>query len=331
MRVSYDELVTVLTGALKNLGMEAARADRCARLFADTDRDGVYSHGLNRFPRFVRMIQKGVVDVRAHAVPIDAYHGIERWNGQGGPGNLNALACMQRAIELGEGHGIGCVALSNTNHWMRGGTYGWQAAEAGVIGICWTNTLPNMPPWGAVEPRVGNNPLIVAIPHPPAHVVLDMAMSQFSVGGLATYRSRGERLPVPGGHDVNGQLTDDPAALEESRRLLPVGFWKGSGLSLVLDLAAALLSGGLATFQISPEPERETSLSQIFIAIRLPSDPAASAQLVDGVLEYTLRPAPTGERTRYPGERTLQTRRRNTVEGIPVDDAVWKSVLALSG
>ena len=162
-------------------------------------------------------------------------------------------------------------------------------------------------------------------------MVLDMAMSQFSVGGLATYRSRGERLPVPGGHDVNGQLTDDPAALEESRRLLPIGFWKGSGLSLVLDLAAALLSGGLATFQISPEPERETSLSQIFIAIRLPSDPAASAQLVDGVLEYTLRPAATGERTRYPGERTLQTRERNLAEGIPVDEGVWKSVLTLSG
>ena len=102
-------------------------------------------------------------------------------------------------------------------------------------------------------------------------------MSQFSVGALASYRSRGERLPVPGGYDVSGQLTDDPAALEESRRLLPIGFWKGSGLSLVLDMAAALLSGGLATFQISDEPERETSLSQVFIAIRLPSDSTASA------------------------------------------------------
>ena len=80
--------------------MEPSRADRCARLFADTDRDGVYSHGLNRFPRFVRMIRSGVVDVRAQAVPVDAHHGFERWNGQGGPGNLNALACMQRAIDL---------------------------------------------------------------------------------------------------------------------------------------------------------------------------------------------------------------------------------------
>jgi 3-dehydro-L-gulonate 2-dehydrogenase len=212
---------------------------------------------------------------------------------------------------------------------MRGGSYGWQAADAGVIGACWTNTLPNMPPWGASEPRIGNNPLIIAIPHPPAHVVLDMAMSQFSVGALASYRSRGERLPVPGGYDANGRLTDDPAALEESRRLLPIGFWKGSGLSLVLDMAAALLSGGHATFQISGEPERETSLSQVFIAIRPPSDPAASAHLIDGILEYTQRPSSAGERTRYPGERTLQTRARNLDEGIPVDPAVWESVRTL--
>ena len=100
--------------------------------------------------------------------PLTRITAFERWNGQGGPGNLNALACMQRAIDLTADHGIACVGLSNTNHWMRGGSYGWQAADAGVIGVCWTNTLPNMPPWGASEPRIGNNPLIVAIPHPPA-------------------------------------------------------------------------------------------------------------------------------------------------------------------
>jgi 3-dehydro-L-gulonate 2-dehydrogenase len=45
---------------------------------------------------------------------------------------------MTRAIALAREHGIGCVALANTNHWMRGGSYGWQAANAGLIGVCWT-------------------------------------------------------------------------------------------------------------------------------------------------------------------------------------------------
>ena len=47
---------------------------------------------------------------------------------------------------------------------MRGGTYGWQAAEAGMIGICFTNTIANMPPWGGIDPRLGNNPLVIAVP-----------------------------------------------------------------------------------------------------------------------------------------------------------------------
>ena len=140
-----------------------------------------------------------------------------------GPGNLNAYECMGRAISLSRENGVGCVALANTNHRMRGGTYGWQAADAGVIGICWTNTMANLPPWGSIEPRLGNNPLVIAIPRPNGHVVLDIAMSQFSYGALASYRTRGELLPVDGGFDTAGESTRDPAAIEESQRPLPIG------------------------------------------------------------------------------------------------------------
>jgi LDH2 family malate/lactate/ureidoglycolate dehydrogenase len=133
---------------------------------------------------------------------------------------------------------------------MRGGTYGWQAADAGVIGICWTNTLPNLPAWGADTPRIGNNPLVMAVPRPEGHLVLDMAMSQFSYGALAAYRSRGESLPVPGGFDSAGAITSDPGAIEASRRPLPIGFWKGAGLSIMLDAIAASLAGGRASHQI---------------------------------------------------------------------------------
>jgi 3-dehydro-L-gulonate 2-dehydrogenase len=241
MRVPFDEIHDTLRRALVATGMEADRADLSARLFAEASRDGVSSHGLNRFPRFMRMIRRGVVDVHARPEPVAAHSALERWDGRGGPGNLNAHAMMTRTIALATAHGAGCVALANTNHWMRGGSYGWQAADAGVIGICWTNTLANLPPWGAANPRIGNNPLIVAVPRRAGHVVLDMAMSQFSVGALASYQSRGELLPVPGGYDAAGALSRDPAAVEASGRLLPAGFWKGSVLSLMLDLVAMLL------------------------------------------------------------------------------------------
>jgi 3-dehydro-L-gulonate 2-dehydrogenase len=328
MKVPYQKIHDVLRRVLMNRGFDAARADLCARLFADTDRDGVYSHGLNRFPRFIRTIENGVVDVRAEPTRVTSHHAMERWDGRRGPGNLNAYAAMARAIALAREHGIGCAALANTNHWMRGGSYGWQAADAGVIGICWTNTLANVPPWGAIEPRIGNNPLVIAVPRAGGHVVLDMAMSQFSVGALQTYRARREPLPVIGGYDSEGQLCTDPAAIEASRRLLPIGFWKGSGLAIMLDMLAAILAGGLATHDIPRDPERESSLSQVFIAIDA-SPLGVDETIADAIVEY-LHATPAGDTgVRYPGERTLETRRRNMAEGIPVDEATWTWVCGL--
>jgi 3-dehydro-L-gulonate 2-dehydrogenase len=232
---------------------------------------------------------------------------------------------MARAIDLARAHGVGGVALGNTNHWMRGGAYGWQAAEAGMIALCWTNTLPNLPPWGSAVPRLGNNPLVVAVPRPGGHVVLDMAMSQFSFGALESYRRRGEVLPVPGGFDRDGALTTDPAAIEASGRALPIGYWKGAGLALVLDLVAASLAGGRTTHEIPADPARETALSQLFLAI----DPAlGTARAVDAVVDAVVDDLHRETGARYPGERALRARAESLRDGVPVDAAVWELVRA---
>jgi 3-dehydro-L-gulonate 2-dehydrogenase len=196
-----------------------------------------------------------------------------------------------------------------------------------VIGICWTNTLANVPPWGSSEPRIGNNPLVIAVPRGGGHIVLDMAMSQFSVGALSSYAARGEALPVDGGYDANGNLTRDPAAIEATRRLLPIGFWKGSGLALMLDLLAAVLSGGRATHEIATDPEGETALSQVFIAID-PSSLSARAE-TDRVIDAAIAHLHAGdEEVRHPAQRTLETRARSLRDGVAVDPAIWTEVKA---
>jgi 3-dehydro-L-gulonate 2-dehydrogenase len=332
MRVAYEELYRTLLKVLLKEGFETKRAELCARLFADASRDGVASHGLNRFPRFIGTIRSGLVDIHARPELVESRGALERWDGKRGVGNLNAYACMNRAIELCSNYGVGCVALANTNHWMRAANYGWQAADAGVIGICWSNTMPNLPPWGATDARLGNNPMVIAVPRQKGHVVLDMAMSQFSYGALASYRMRGEKLPVAGGYDSQGQLTQDPAAIEASGRALPIGYWKGSGLALMLDLLASLLSGGQATYQIPPDLDLETRLSQLFIAINLPAldEADAAEQMANEIIEH-LQVSPTSaeERARYPGERTLEVRGQNLRDGIPVEPSIWQQVQAL--
>jgi 3-dehydro-L-gulonate 2-dehydrogenase len=332
LRVPFDELHAALLRAMQQLGLAEDRAALCARLFAETTRDGVYTHGLNRFPRFVETIRNGSIDIHAEPTRTTGAGAIERWEGHRGVGNLNAHASMQRAITLARQHGIGAVALANTNHWMRGGTYGWQAAEQGLFALCWTNTLANLPAWGATTPTLGNNPLVIAVPRPGGHVVLDMAMSQFSYGTLAAYSKRGQPLPVDGGFDTAGNPTRDAAAIESSQRSLPVGYWKGSGLSLVLDMLAAMLSGGLATHQIPRDPLRESGLSQVFLAIDPASitDPQELSGIADGILNSLQHatPANPDKPIRYPGEQTMQLREENLRLGVPVDPEIWRQLNA---
>jgi len=331
LRVPFEDLRALLEQAMRRLGLSPDRAHLCARLFAETTRDGVYSHGLNRFPRFRAMVENGSIDVSATPTLTTAFGSIERWDGHRGIGNLNARSSMQRAIELARTSGIGAVALANSNHWMRGGAFGWQAAEQGVFAICWSNTLPNVPAWGATSPSIGNNPLILAVPRANGHhVVLDMAMSQFSYGALASYAKRGQPLPVPGGYDSAGHLTEDAGAIEASQRALPIGYWKGSGLALVLDMIGAMLSGGLATHQLGLEPLREAGQSQVFLAVD-PSNLGTAEELsrvADGILDYLrhAKPVDPTQPIRYPGEQTLLVREENMRLGVPVDPDIWSDL-----
>jgi 3-dehydro-L-gulonate 2-dehydrogenase len=214
MKVTFAELKEAFYRVLRSRNITEETADECAEMFARTTESGVYSHGVNRFPRFIQQLDNGDIIPEAKPQRVTSLGAIEQWDARRSIGNLTAKKMMDRAIELASGHGIGLIALRNANHWMRGGSYGWQAAEKGYIGICWTNSIAVMPPWGAKECRIGTNPLIVAIPSTPITMV-DMSMSMFSYGMLEVNRLAGRELPVDGGFDDEGHLTKEPGVIEK--------------------------------------------------------------------------------------------------------------------
>ncbi len=333
MRVPYDELKSELKRVLVSRGFEPEAAELGASIIADNSRDGVYSHGLNRFPVIVKSIDEGMIKSDRHPVKLNSAGALEQWDGQLGFGPINACIAMDRAIELAGQYGLGCIALKNTNHWLRGGTYGLRAADQGCIGICMTNTFPNMPPWGGTEKRIGNNPFIIAIPRKSGgHVLLDMAQSQFSFGKLQTYSLAGKKLPVTGGYDKDGNLTDDPNAILDGGEVLPAGHWKGSGFSIAIDMVVAALSIGKSTYDMRMS-NNDAGISQVFIAI----NPAAYAgedyadTYIENMSEYIKTSAKKAGVTDilYPGERADRERIENMRENIPVNKEIWETVLKL--
>jgi 3-dehydro-L-gulonate 2-dehydrogenase len=327
MKISYQELYDTLKDVLMREGFPEEKASVCANIFAINSRDGVHSHGINRFPVFIERVREGLVDMHAEPAMVNAIGMMEQWDGHLAPGMYSATICMKRAIELAKANGLGCVALRNTNHWMRGGTYGWQAAEQGCIAICSSNTIANMPAWGGTTPTIGNNPLVIAVPRPGGHVVLDMAMSQFSYGKLQEYEMNEKLLPVNGGFDENGLLTRDPGAIRVSRRSLPIGYWKGSGLSIMLDMLAAGLSGGKSVAQITKDGP-EYAMSQFFLCFDAKSiDNNTLEEIIAFTREHDGSDA--GSAVRYPGEQTLANRIKSESEGILVNEKIWRDVKGL--
>jgi LDH2 family malate/lactate/ureidoglycolate dehydrogenase len=198
MRIPVASLQVEYERVLVNKGVLPDRAALVARIIAENQVDGVYSHGLNRFGAFLgQLTTPGPGQTQPNADPevVSALGALEQWDGKMGMGPYNSHMAMSRAIELAKANGVGVVSLRNTNHWQRGGAYGLQAADAGMIGICWTNTSANMPPWGSKDVVIGNNPFVMAVPRPSGgHVLLDMATSQFANGKLEILKTQGQRL-----------------------------------------------------------------------------------------------------------------------------------------
>ena len=176
----------------------------------------------------------------------------------------------------------------------------------------------------------------MAVSRQRGHIVLDMAMSQYSYGKLQVTRLKGEQLPYPGGFDADGRLTSEPGAIEQTMRILPTGYWKGSAFAIVLDTLAAVLSEGLATNGIDKIQRGScTGCSQVFIIIdpRQLGSAEFSNRVADGVAEYVIGsiPAEGAGSVRYPGESTLQKRLEQREKGILVDEGVWAEVQRLAG
>lgn len=332
IRIPFEEMKSEFKRILLKFNFTEKKAEKCAEVFAVNSLEGIYSHGVYRFPRFVNYLEKGYVKPDAEPELVYSAGALEQWTGNLGPGILNADFCTHRAMEIAKENGIGCVSIANTNHWMRGGTYGWQAAKKGFVFIGWTNTEKNMPVWGAKDSRLGNNPLVFALPYKEEAIVLDFAMTQFSYGKMEATEMERKELPFPGGFDKSGKLTSNPSQILETRRALPIGYWKGAGLSLLLDILATVLSAGRSTKELS-KLDAEYGVSQVFIAIdtkKLSNVPTIQ-NTVEEIISDVKNSVPDENQSeiRYPGERVVATRKENLIHGIPVLKKVWEEIMEM--
>lgn len=238
-----------------------------------------------------------------------------------GFGYVAASRAMARAVEKAKHTGISMVGVRHGNHFGIAGYHAWQAAKHGLIGWSFTNAKAEMAPWGSAKVVLGTNPWGIAIPRPNAHpIVLDMALTMSGKGMMRWLMREGQPMPDNWALTTDGRTTTDPAAAMDGP-LLPIGEYKGYGLSLVTDVLSGVMTGslfGLTVFQ----DDRNHDVGHVMMAI----NPEAfmeraefEARLERLVAEVRDAPAIDPARpVRLPGEVEFQRMEQRQKDGVPV-------------
>ena len=167
-------------------------------------------------------------------------------------------------------NGIGAVGIRNTNNFGTAGYFGEKAANNGMIGIVMGNAAPAIAPPGGTKAILGTNPICFAFPSPETEfpIVLDMATSNAARGKIRLALRNGEKIPLGWALDSNGEPTDDPAAALEGS-LIPMGGYKGFGLSMMIDIMAGLITGSAYGGEVKNlnHPDSYSRNGNLFIVI----------------------------------------------------------------
>ncbi len=178
---------------------------------------------------------------------------------------------MDKAIALAEQFGIGAVGVRNSNHFGAAGAYVLQAAERGMIGIASTNAPACMAPWGGITQMLGNNPIAFAAPRANGDpFVVDFALSQVAKGWVRLAYAAKRAIPSGWAMDAQGRPTTDSA--EAMRGLLvPIGMYKGTGLSIAMDFLAGLLVGSTPSADLAHQESTDAHglVGHFFLALQI--------------------------------------------------------------
>jgi LDH2 family malate/lactate/ureidoglycolate dehydrogenase len=322
IRIEYKKLVQQVEEVLQKTGVPRHIAHVESEIMTESDLLGVPSHGVHMLPALVQGIRDGKAVANPNIRIVKEHQATCVIDGDNGPGRFVSLHGMNIAIEHAKEFGIGACLATNVTHWGRAFAYTFRAAQAGTIGICTTNAIPNTLSWNSTKPLLGNNPLSIGVPRPGRDpIVLDISMSKAAHGKIATYAREGKEVPLGWGLDSTGRPSTDPNELIKSHRLFPFGGHKGAGLAIMMELLTGAFAGNNLSHEIL-QLERgalNPGTTKLFIALNVRSFSSLEA-MGTKIEQYALwlQETEPDMNISLPGDRSWAARRENLQNGIPL-------------
>jgi L-2-hydroxycarboxylate dehydrogenase (NAD+) len=338
IRVPAARIATFIVRAFVAVGLPADDSDALAQLMVEADLRGSDTHGVIRLPLYVRRIRAGGVNAKPKIRTISDRPSAALIDGDNGMGHLVMRRAAELAIEKAKATGVGWVGARMSNHAGPAALYVTMPLKHDMIGLYFAVGSSNhLPPWGGSESLLGTNPMAVAVPaldEPP--IVLDMSPTVAAYGKVRLKAQRGEQMPVGWMIDREGKPLTDPKRADEGH-LLPIGDYKGSGLSLIIGLLAGALNRaalGREVIDFVKEPGKATNTGQAIAAIAVEAfmPTAEFKRAVDQVIR-DIRNSPRlpgVERIWLPGEQSHAKLVERRVHGVPMPKALRESLDAVA-
>lgn len=337
-RVRFARLSEFITLAMTRLGLPAADAAIVGGLMAEAELQGSDGHGVIRLLPYARRIRAGGINLNPHIKVVQERPAMAVLDGDNGMGHLVMQRAAQLAIDKARTCGIGWVGSRLSNHAGPASLYARMPMAHDMIGLYFAvGNANHLPPWGGLDMLLSTNPIAVAVPagaEPP--VVLDMATTVAAYGKVKAKAQRDEQMPVGWMIDRLGQPLTDPKRAGEGF-LMPIGGYKGYGLSLIVGLLAGTLNGaamGSEVIDFNHDDTTTTNTGQAVMAIDLNAfgDVAGFKARVDRLVRE-LRASermPDVERIWLPGEQSHEKRMTNARDGIAIGSVLLQQLDAFA-
>ncbi len=257
--LSIDGALALAKSCLSANGADEANASAVADTVASAERDGAASHGLFRIPGYVKSLRSGKVNGRASPAVGIAAASVVKVDGDGGFAPLGLKAGRKPLVERARETGVAVMSLTNMFHFAALWPETEALAEQGLAAIACTGSNPFVAPAGARTAFFGTNPLAFAWPDGKggAALAIDMATSETARGEVMLAKRDGHMMATNAGLDKDGDLTNDPADILDGGVQVPFGGYKGSAISLMVELLAAGLTGELFSHQVPAQDVKD--------------------------------------------------------------------------
>jgi L-2-hydroxycarboxylate dehydrogenase (NAD+) len=337
-RLDAPLLRTFAARAFEKAGVPPEDAALVAALMVEADLQGSEGHGIFRLPQYIRRIRAGGVNVTPKIAIARERTAMALVDGDNGLGHLVMKFAAELAIRKARTAGAAWVGVRRGNHAGPASLYAKMPMREGMVGMYFAvGNANHLPPWGGVEMLLSTNPIAVAFPagdEPP--VVLDMATTVAAYGKVKTKAQRGETMPEGWMVDREGRPITDPKRMNDGF-LLPIGGYKGYGLALAFGLLAGTLNGaamGRDVIDFNADDSSETNTGQAILALDISAfgDPDDFKKRVDALVR-DLRNSEKmkgTDRIWLPGEQSQAKYAENEKTGIPIPDALRKSLDTLA-